>query len=112
MATNGLKTKTTVVANRRFNIQVFCFDNGNFVTITEGNNKLGAMVVSLSSGPSPITTSVIPARTDSLFLKLASESICSLIKGIAIVSLNINNELDQESAKAIMSDIMELVRSD
>lgn len=112
MAANGFKVKTTEVANRRFNIQVFCFDNGNFVTITEGNNNLGAMIVSLSSGPSPITTSVIPARTDSLFLKLTAESISNSSKGIAIVSLNINKELDQESAKAIMGDVMELVRSE
>lgn len=112
MATNGLKRKTTEVANRRFNIQVFYFDNGNFVTITEGSNKLGALIVSLSYGPSPITTSVIPARTDSIFLKLAAESISNSIKGIAIVSLNITRELDKESAKAIMSDIMELIRSE
>lgn len=111
-AADGVKRKTVEVANRRFNIQVFCFENGNFVTITEGNNKIGAMIVSLLSGPSSITTPVIPARTDSLFLKLVAESITNFTKGLAIVSLNIKNELNPESAKAIMGDLMELIRNE
>jgi len=90
---------------------VLKFENGNFVTVSEGAEKLGSMVVSLSTGPTPITTTVIPARTDSLFLKLTAERISTSTKGIAIVSLFIEKELNPETAKVIMSNIIEMIQN-
>ena len=97
--------------NRTFLVQILKFDNGNFISISEGNSRLGSMVVSLSTGPSPITTTVIPSKTDSLFLKLTAERISSLNKGISVVSSNVQNSLKPETAKTIMSEIMEMVRN-
>ena len=97
--------------DRHFLVQVLKFDNGNFVSVTEGGEKLGSMVVSLATGPTPITTTVIPAKTESLFLKLTAERISTTMKGIAIVSAFFNSELNAESTKALMSEIMELVRN-
>jgi len=69
------------------------------------------MVVSLSTGPAPVTTTVIPARTESLFLKLIAEKISTSVKGIAIVSAFVQKELEHETAKALMGEITEMVQN-
>ncbi len=100
------------VNNRKFVVQILKFDNGSFVSVAEGNEKLGSLVVSLATGPSPVTTTVIPARSESLFSKLTAEKISTSKKGIAIVSTYVINELDPETAKSLMSEIMEMINHD
>lgn len=107
----GFLKKNLDVNNRHFILLVLKFENGNFVSVSEGVEKLGSMVVSLSTGPTSITTTVIPARTDSLFLKLTAERISTSTKGIAIVSAFIEKELNPETAKVIMSNITEMIQN-
>ena len=83
-----------------------------FVSVTEGANKIGSMVASLATGPTPITTTIIPSRSESLFLKLTAERISSRIRGIALVSAFIQKELEPNTAKALMSEIMEMIEND
>ena len=90
---NGFLQKTINLESRTFSLQLQKFENGYFISVTEGPNKIGSMVVSLSTGPTPITTTIIPSRTESLFLKLIAERISS-------------------SAKALMSEIMEMVENE
>ena len=92
-------------------MEVLQFDNGNFISISEGPKRLGSMVVSLISGPSPVTTTVIPSKFDSLFLKMTAERVASLSKGISVVSSNVQSELKPESAKTLMTEIVEMVRN-
>ena len=99
------------VENRNFIIQVLKFDNGNFISVSEDSEKLGSMVVSLSKDPTPITTTVIPAKTASFFLKLTAEKMSTVAKGIVIVSGNIKSELKPETVKTLMSEIMDTVRN-
>jgi len=87
------------------------FENGYFVSISERSDKIGSMVVSLATGPTPVTTTVIPSRTESLFLKLTAERISTRMKGIAIVSAFIQKELDPNTAKTIMTEIMEMIQN-
>lgn len=108
---NGFFQKLVNLENRNFSLQIQKFDNGYFVSVTEGTNKIGSMVVSLATGPTPITTTVIPSRTESLFLKLTAERISSRMKGIALVSTYIQKELEPETAKALMSEIMEMIEN-
>jgi len=72
--------------SRSFSLQIQKFENGYFISVTEDANKLGSMVVSLATGPTPITTIVIPSRTESLFLKLVAERISTKMRGITLVS--------------------------
>ncbi len=109
--TSGFLEKTADVANRHFLLAVLKFENGNFISISEGPQRLGSLVVSLSTGPTPVTTTVIPARTESLFLKLIAERISASIRGIAIVSVYVQKELDPETAKTLMSEISEMVQN-
>ena len=112
MDTSGYTKKTADVENRSFVVHVIRFDNGNFVAISQGPLKIGSMVVSIGTGPAPTTVTVVPAKTDSLFLKLTAEKISTLAKGISIVSMFAGRELGNEVAKTLMSEIMDMVRVD
>ena len=98
--------------SRSFSLQIQKFDNGYFISITEQSNKIGSMVVSLATGPTPVTTTIIPSRTESLFLKLVAERISTMIRGIVLVSSYIQNELEPNTAKTLMSEIMEMIDND
>jgi hypothetical protein len=98
--------------SRTFFLQIHKFENGYFISVTEGTNKIGSMVVSLATGPTPITTTIIPSRTESIFLKLIAERISTRMRGIALVSTFTQKELDPNTAKALMSEIMEMVDND
>ena len=111
MSTQGYTQKTVDVGDRKFFIHLLSFENGNFVSISEGSQKIGSMVVSIGSGPSATTATVIPAKTDSLFLKLTAEKISTSIKGIGVVSLFAHRELGNETAKILMGEIMEMIQS-
>ncbi|MBA4453312.1 MAG: hypothetical protein ACE5RQ_04465 [Nitrosopumilus sp.] len=108
---NGFSQKTVNLGDRTFYLIILKFDNGYFVSISEGNSKLGSMVVSLSMGQNPITTTVIPSKSESLFLKLVAEKISSNMHGIAIVSTYVQKEIDSETAKVLMTEIMEIVQN-
>ena len=111
MPTQGYTKKDIVVGNRKFLIQLISFENGNFISISEGVQKIGSMVVSIGSGPTPTTATVIPAKTDSIFLKLTAQKISASIKGIGIVSLYAQREIGNDAAKILMGEIMEMIRS-
>ncbi len=111
MSTSVYTQKTVDVGARKFFIHLLSFDNGNFVSISEDKQKIGSMVVSIGSGPTATTTTVIPAKTDSLFLKLTAEKISISIRGIAVVSLYAERELGNEAAKILIGKIMEMVQS-
>ena len=108
---NGFFHKLVNLESRNFSLHIQKFDNGYFVSVTEGSNKIGSMVISLATGPTPITTTIIPSRTESLFLKLTAERISSRMRGIALVSTYIQKELEPETAKALMSEIMEMIEN-
>ena len=69
------------------------------------------MVVSLNAGQNPVTTTVIPSKSESLFLKLVAEKISFKMHGIAIVSTFIQKELDSDTAKVLMTEIMEIIEN-
>ena len=103
-------SKTVIdVDNRSFTIQVLLFDNGSYVSITEGQEKIGGLTASIGTGTVPITTSIIPAKSESLFLKLISEQLSSIIAGVNIVSVFIPKELENKTAKILIGKIKEII---
>ncbi len=103
-------SKTVVdIDKRSFTIQILLFDNGSFVSITEGQEKIGGLTASIGTGSVPITTSVIPAKSEALFLKLISEQLSSIIAGINIISAFIPKELENKTAKTLIAKIKEIV---
>ena len=97
------------IDNRSFTIQVLLFDNGSYVSITEGQEKIGGLTASIGTGTIPITTSIIPAKSESLFLKLMSEQLASIITGINIVSAFIPKELENKTAKILIAKTREII---
>ena len=103
-------SKTVVdIDKRSFTIQILLFDNGSFVSITEGQEKIGGLTASIDINTIPITTSIIPAKSESLFLKLISEQLSSIISGINIISAFIPKELENKTAKTLIAKIKEIV---
>ena len=103
-------SKTVIdIDNRIFTIQVLLFDNGSFVSISEGQEKIGGLTASIGTGTVPITTSIIPAKSESLFLKLISEQLSSIIAGVNIVSVFIPKELENKTAKILIGKIKEII---
>ena len=110
MATESRYSKAVIdVDNRNFTIQVLRFDNGSFVSITEHQDKIGGLLASLGTDSIPVSNIIIPAKSESLFLKLISERISSSINGINIISTFIPQELDSKTANTLMSKIKEIV---
>ncbi len=108
---NGFSEKTVDLGSRSFFLKILKFENGCFVSVTEGSSKLGSMVVSLAAGQKPITTTVIPSKSESLFLKLVAERISTRMHGIAIVSTYVEKELDPDTAKVLMTEIIEIIQN-
>jgi len=108
---NGFSEKTVDLESRSFSLQILKFENGCFISVTEGSSKLGSMVVSLTTGQNPITTTVIPSKSESLFLKLIAERISTRMHGIAIVSTFVQKELDPDTAKVLMTEIMDIIQN-
>ncbi len=106
---SGFSQKVVNLESRTFFLQIQKFDNGYFVSVAEGTNRIGSMVVSLATGPTPITTTIIPSKHESLFLKLIAERISTRMRGVALVSTFIQKELEPNIAKALMFEIMEMV---
>jgi uncharacterized membrane protein YczE len=108
---NGFSEKTVDLGSRSFYLQILKFENGCFVSVTEESTKLGSMVVSLTTGQNSITTTIIPSKSESLFLKLIAERISTTMQGIAVVSTFVQKELDPNTAKVLMTEIIEIIQN-
>ncbi|RNJ75934.1 MAG: hypothetical protein EB830_05155 [Nitrosopumilus sp. H13] len=107
----SLNTKKTTVDGRSFSLTVQTFENGCLVFVSEGPERIGSMTVSLATGPAPVTTTIIPSKTESLFLKMMAERLSTRARGIALVSVFVQGDLGNATAKALMSEIMEMVET-
>ena len=98
--------------NRTFSLLIQRFENGCSVFISEGPARIGSMTASLAGGPVPVTITIIPSKTESLFLKLAAERLSTRMRGIALVSVFVQRKLGSDTAKALMSQMMEMIEDD
>ena len=106
----GYTKKTVKVNHRDFLVQIVPYDNGNYISISEGKERIGTLVVSISSGGRVSTAAVIPSKSETLFLKMVSERVALTINGICIFSLNIEKDLDLDSMKVLMNELMEIIK--
>ena len=109
---NGFFHKLVNLESRNFSLKIQKFEHGYFVSVSENNDKIGSMTISMATGPTPTTTTIIPSRSESLFLRLISERISTRMKGIALVSTYVQKELEPTTAKALMSEIMEMIENE
>ena len=109
---NGFLNKIVKLENRTFSLRTQKFENGFFISVSEDKDKIGSMTISLATGPTPTTTTIIPSKNESLFLRLISERISTKMNGIALVSIFVKNELEPSTAKALMSEVMEMIENE
>jgi hypothetical protein len=96
---------------RNFLLQATFFQNGCFFIITEGEQRIGAISVAISTSNKVNVAKVIPSKYDSIFINTVAEKVSSMINGICLVSLNSKTQLQLDDMKAIMGEVMTIVGS-
>ncbi len=107
MLSGGYTKKLVNINERSFLVQILNYENGNFISVTEGLENIGGMIVSINSGPVPSTSTIIPPKSEALFLKLVSERIAYTRQGMCLVTGNFEKALDKEITKQLMNAILE-----
>ena len=107
MLSGGYTKKLVNINERSFLVQILNYENGNFISVTEGSENIGGMIVSINSGPVPSTSTIIPPKSEALFLKLVSERIAYTRQGMCLVTGNFEKALDKEITKQLMDIILE-----
>ena len=103
-------TKTvTSDLGRDFLLQILHFSNGLFIIISEGEPRIGAVSISISSANKVNSAKVIPSKYDAVFVNTVTEKVSLLTNGKCLVSLYSKVRLELEDMKAIMGEIMEIV---
>jgi len=97
---------------RIFLIKFLSFQNGCFISLAEGSNRIGSISVSISSSKKVNTAKVIPSKFDSMFVTTISERVSRMINGICMVSLHSTKQLQLGDMKAIMDEIMNLIKEE
>ncbi len=101
----GLQEVDVCVEDRIFSLRIISYQNGCFVSVSEGDARIGSLIVSLYNGSTPVTTQVIPAKYESLFMRLVSEKLAVRTNGVAIVSVSIRQDITAAISKEIMHEI-------
>ena len=107
MLSGGYTKKLVNINERSFLVQILNYENGNFISVTEGSENIGGMIVSINSGPMPSTSTIIPPKSEALFLKLVSERIAYTRQGMCLVTGNFEKALDKQITKQLMDIILE-----
>ena len=92
-------------------IRFLDFQNGCFISLTENEDRLGSISVSINYGLDVKTANVIPSKHDSLFITSLSKRVSSMINGISIISISIADPLKLEDVKAIIEEVMNILKS-
>lgn len=109
--TNGFDIRKVITESQRsFTLKCVSFENGLLILVAEGSDRIGSLTVSISSSNKSNTATVIPSKYHSVFINTISEKVASMINGICIVSFYSVNQLNLEDMKAIMGEIMSIVR--
>ena len=103
----GYTKKLVDINQRSFLVQILNYDNGNFISVTEGSENIGGMIVSINSGPVPSTSTIIPPKSETLFLKLVSEKIAYVKQGMCLITGNFEKALEKDTTKQLMDVILE-----
>jgi hypothetical protein len=101
---------TVETENRKFDVKILKYDNAFFISISEGPLRIGGMIISIATGPTPVSSEIIPIRQDLMFLKLISQKMASEVRGICVVSLSSQKELGPEPSKILIEKVTEAIR--
>jgi hypothetical protein len=96
-------------SGRNFQLEASFYGNGCFLAIFEGERRIGAISVAISSQNNTTAAKVIPSKNDPLFVSTIAEKVASMTNGICMVSFYSKTQLKLEDMKAIMGEVMNTV---
>ena len=110
-ASEELQTKRITVCEREFIITLMRLSNGCFATITEGmQSRLGSLVLAVKTEARVSSTTVFGGRWDALFSKMTADLLASRLNGIALVSVFMKEELEQEAMRQLFAEVDSFAR--
>lgn len=108
--TSGLVVREVKTDSQKsFYLKCISFENGLFILVGEGADRIGSLTISISSSNKTNTATVIPSKYNSMFINTVSERVSSMINGICLVSLYSVKQLNLDDMKAIMEEIMNII---
>jgi hypothetical protein len=99
--------KTISISGRNFRLRLIHFSNGCFMLVSEGaEERLGSLTLSLKIRDRIEHTSVIPEMRAMIFAPILADLVAKFSSGISVVSLYLEDALQQELAQ----DLLKLIR--
>jgi hypothetical protein len=98
------------VEGRIFEVEILIMSNGCFASITEDKMpRMGAITVGVKTGERFASSTLIPESKGAIFAGMVAELLAEKLRGIAVVSLYIREELDAPSMKTLINEVRKLL---
>ncbi len=108
-----LLASETNIGGRVFVIEILPMANGCFAGISEDHvSKIGAITVAVKTGERSSSSALIPESKGGIFAGMIGEMLADKLKGIAVVSLYLREELDSPTMKTLINEVRNLVKKD
>lgn len=95
--------------NRTMYINIFFFENGCFIILSENSYRIGSITISSSLSNKVTKAHIIPSKYDSFFIDSVAQRISSMLNGLCLVSLHNKNLLNLNDMKIIMGEILDII---
>lgn len=110
---HGLLTRQSSFEGRTFTISMLLFSNGCFASISEDKSpKMGAITVSIRSPGRVISSPLIPESKGSMLSSMIGELLADNLKGIAVTSMYLKEEIDATGMKTLISEVRKMLAKD
>jgi hypothetical protein len=101
------------VGGRIFVIDILLMSNGCFASISEDLvGRIGAITVAVKTGERSLSSALIPESKGRIFSGTIGEMLAEKLKGIAVVSLYLREELDTSTMKTLINEVRNLVNKE
>ena len=101
------------VGGRIFVIDILLMSNGCFASISEDLvGRIGAITVAVKTGERSSSSALIPESKGRIFAGTIGEMLAEKLKGIAVVSLYLREELDTSTMKTLINEVRNLVNKE
>lgn len=98
------------MGGRIFEVELLLLSNGCFSSITEDKTpKMGAITVAVRSGEGSRSSALIPEIKGGIFAGTVGEMLAEKLRGIAVVSLYLREELDTIAMKTLINEVRKLL---
>lgn len=98
------------IGGRIFEVEILVLSNGCFASITEDKAaRMGAITVAVKTGERFASSNLIPESKGAIFAGMVGEMLAEKLRGIAVISLYLREELDAASMKTLINEVRKLL---